>query len=84
MCSARDMPALSPKLHQRQNTTATYDDLRRWAGITMAGNRLPAMVDQAAMPAYCMVDRDVGRMRWMCIFSRSRHSGTRGAILVFQ
>ena len=40
--------------------------------------------DMAAMPAYCMVDRDVGRMRWMCIFSRSRHSGTRGAILVFQ
>src|SRR6185437_16673722 len=33
---------------------------------------------------YCIVDFGVGTMRWMRIFSRSRHSGTRGAILVFQ
>lgn len=35
-------------------------------------------------PGYCIVDRDVGTIRWMCAFSRSRQSGTRGAILVFQ
>ena len=34
--------------------------------------------------SYCIVDRGVGTMRWIFIFSRSRQSGTRGAILVFQ
>ena len=33
---------------------------------------------------YCVGERWVGRMRVTTIFSRSRHSGTRGAILVFQ
>ena len=41
-------------------------------------------VSTFAIGGYCIVDRDVATMRWMCIFSRSRHSGTRGAILVFQ
>ena len=43
-----------------------------------------APLQHARVRGYCIVDRNVGTMRWMCIFSRSRQSGTRGAILVFQ
>ena len=47
---------------------------------------VPICARYAARPdrGYCIVDLGVGTMRWMCIFSRSRISGTRGAILVFQ
>lgn len=35
-------------------------------------------------PAYCAVDFGVGTIRVTTIADRSRYSGTRGAILVFQ
>ena len=43
---------------------------------------LPPMAEREI--SYAVVDFGVGTMRVMTIFSRSRQSGTRGAILVFQ
>jgi protein subunit release factor B len=44
---------------------------------------LPTLIVKGGR-GYCIVERDVGTIRWMCIFSRSRHSSTRGAIFFQQ